>query len=163
MAKKIPPPLSALKSSDPKAPAGILHKPKERGMVVVHGQVLDRDKASPGTVRSNYKKQWQNTPKVEVEGGKLVGGKPPIAPRQARFKANNTLQQKCYCGCGREVAAAALFSRGHVRKLYAALGAIERGELLPNEALTPELVEILGPWVPRGLGHTPTNSLWDNR
>lgn len=147
MAKKIPPPLS------------ILHRPVAKGPTVIHGRVQDEDKTY---VKSTYARDVANVPKVVVKNGKLVGGSPPVSPRGARQREINA-EQKCFCGCGRTVYPGALFARGHVRKLHAALGCIERGELDPDEALTPQLVELLGPWVPRGKGHTPTNSLWDDK
>lgn len=149
MAKKIPPPLSS-----------VLPRPTAKGPAVIHGQVQDQDKAY---VKSTYAREMAAVPKVVVKDGKLVGGSPPVSPRYAKQREMN-VEQKCFCGCGKSVVPGALFTRGHVRRLHAALGAIERGELDPDEALTPQLVELLGPWVPqRGGGYTPTNSLWDDK
>lgn len=152
MAKQ-PPPLSLLRKPAPKNP-----------VVAIKGSIRDADKDH---VSSAYKRLTNDVPKVKVEGGKLVGSRPPIAPSREKRNAlrkiwhgsENKLKNKCYCGCGKDTSG--LFARGHVRKLYAALRAIERGDLTPDEALTPQLVELLGPWVPYGPGHTPTNSLWD--
>lgn len=152
MAKLAPPPMK----KKPEVSA-VLHKPVS-GDSFTRGRVLDRDKAP---VKSQHKRLTADIPKVQVKDGKLVGSKPPIMQSRERHNAKNAQDQKCYCGCGKTVSA--LFARGHVRRLYAALDAIERGDMTPDEALTPELVKTLGPWVPYGPGHTPTNSLWGNK
>ena len=155
MVKLAPPPMK--KKAEVTA---VLHKPVS-GDSFTRGRVLDRHKVA---VQSVYKRVTEDVAKVRVKDGKLLGSKPPVAPSHSKRQVTtNEMDGKCYCGCGRSVNPKSLFVRGHVKRLYAAIEAIERGELTPDEALTPSLVSILGPWVPYGPGHTPTNSLWDNK
>lgn len=122
----------------------ILKKPSKEAPVI-HQVVRDSDKFN---ITSSTNLTEAKKAHLVIRDGKL-----PVREPKGRYSPGQ--RRKCLCGCNGETLS--FFVRGHVRRLQAVLRDIARGESVPDECLTPELVAHLGPWKPEGKGLVPTH------